>query len=242
MQKRYFLIALIIIVGAFSLGACGTKTPVTPTSTPIRVEAIQTAAAQTVIAQITLSAPTITPTPAFTDTPNVTATPATPKPTLTKAVPTAANCANSVLVSDVTITDGSILAAGEVFTKTWKVQNTGTCDWTTDFKLVFVSGDALGGKTVPLPNAVATGDKVNISVEMTVPNKTGKLEGIWSLVDNKGQRFGELIAVRITVGTVSPTPTGGTAVTPTESTTPKPTKTPTETPTHKPTKTPTPTP
>jgi hypothetical protein len=75
---------------------------------------------------------------------------------------------------------------------------------------------------------------------MTVPNKTGKLEGIWSLVDDKGQRFGELIAVRITVGTASPSPTGAT-LTPTGSTTPKKTKTPTETPTHKPTKTPTPT-
>jgi Ig-like domain from next to BRCA1 gene len=240
MQKRSFLIALIVLVSAFVLGACGAKT--TPTPTPINVEAISTAAAQTVIAQLTQQAPTITPTAVFTDTPLFTATPTVLKPTSTKAFPTAANCANSILVSDVTIPDGTILAAGAVFTKTWRVQNTGTCPWTTNFKLVFSYGEAMGGQTTPLPNAVATGEKVDISVKMTVPNKTGNLTGVWGLEDDKGQRFGELIAVRITVGTVSPTPTGGTAVTPTESTTPKPTKTPTETPTHKPTKTPTATP
>ena len=75
------------------------------------------------------------------------------------------------------------------FTKTWRVQNTGTCPWTTNFKLVFVRGEAMSGQSLALSSVVATGQKVDISVNLKVPNKTGKLSGVWSLVDEKGQYF-----------------------------------------------------
>jgi hypothetical protein len=101
----------------------------------------------------------------------------------------------------------------------------------------------MGGKTVHLPSVVEPGQKVDISVDMTVPDKTGNLEGIWGLVDDKGQFFGERIAVRITVGEISPTPTGSQTTTPTATPTsgsPEvPSETPTPTNTAEPTETPT---
>jgi hypothetical protein len=232
MKKNYIGITMILIVGAFVLGACGSsagKATPTPTSTSLSVEAISTAAAQTVIAQLTLEAPTITPTPVFTNTPDVTATPTRLMPTATRPVPTAVNCANSLFVTDVNIPDGTQMPAGQAFTKTWRVQNTGTCPWTTNFKLVFVSGDAMGGQTVNLASTVATGQKVDISVNMIVPNKSGKVEGIWGLMDDKGQRFGELVAVRITIGAESPTPTQELTPVSTATETSVSTETPTET-------------
>jgi hypothetical protein len=197
----------------------------------VSVEAIQTAAAQTVIAQLTQQAPTITPTPAFTNTPNVTATPTLAQPTATKPAPTAANCANYLFISDVTIPDGTQMPAGQEFTKTWRVQNTGTCTWTTNFKLAFSFGEAMGGQTVPFATAVTTGQKVDISVNLKVPNKTGKLTGVWVLMDDKGQHFGATLTVVINVGAVSPTPTGSATATPTETpTSDASTSTPTDTP------------
>jgi hypothetical protein len=237
MQNRYLSITLIMFLSAFILGACGSAAAkATPTSTPLSVEAISTSAAQTVFFQLTQQAPTITPTAAFTDTPVWTATATKSLPT--KAAPPAASCANMTFISDVTVPDGQQMTVNQAFTKTWKVQNTGTCAWTTSFKLVFSYGEAMSGKAVTLAGPVATGDKVNISVDLTAPNKAGKLTGVWVLVDDKGQPFGPFLTVVINVGTASPSPTGGT-LTPTGSTTPKKTKTPTETPTHKPTKTPT---
>jgi hypothetical protein len=237
MRKHHFSITLILILSAFVLGACGpSASNATPTSTPLSVEAISTAAVQTAFAQLTLEAPTITPTPAFTNTPNVTATP-TPKVTATKPAPTPAGCANMKFISDVTIPDGTTMSVNTSFTKTWRVQNTGTCNWTTSFKLVFSYGEAMGGQTVFLASTVAPGQNVDISVALKVPNKTGKLTGVWALEDDKSQPFGPLLTVVINVGTVSPTPTGSTT-TPTSESTAEASSTPTEETT--PTLTPTP--
>lgn len=237
MQKHYFRIALIVFVIAFVLGACGSSASnATPTSTPLSVDAISTAAVQTFIAQLTQQAPTITPTPVFTNTPNVTATPTGLKPTATKPVPTSASCANMKFVSDVTIPDGTQMPVNQAFTKTWRVQNSGTCTWTTSFKLVFSFGEAMSGQTVALASAVPTGQTVDLSVAMKVPNKTGKLTGVWSLQDDKGQPFGPTLTVVINVGAVTPTATGSATVAPTQTLTPVattetpvPTETPTET-------------
>ncbi len=240
MQKRTFLTSLIMILGAFILGACGGSNA-TPTPTPVNVEAIQTAAVQSFIAQLTEQAPTITPTPAFTDTPKVTATPTVPLATSTKPVPTSTGCANFLFVSDVTIPDGTQMPVGQAFTKTWRVQNTGTCTWTTNFKLAFSYGDAMGGQSVPFASAVPTGQTVDVSVNLTVPNKTGKLTGVWVLLDDKGQHFGTLLTVVINIGAVSPTPTGSITVTPTSTNTPNSTSTDTPVPSKTPTETPVPT-
>jgi hypothetical protein len=229
MQKHYFGITVILLVSAFVLGACGSKaSDATPTSTPLSVEAISTAAAQTVIARLTLEAPTITPTPAFTNTPNVTATP-TLKATATKPAPTAASCSNMKFVSDVTVPDGTQMPVGQTFTKTWRVQNTGTCAWTTSYKLIFSYGDAMGGQTLNLASTVAAGASVDLSIAMKVPNKSGKLAGVWALADDKGQYFGPTLTVIINIGAVSPTPTGSVTETPTSESTSAPSSTPTET-------------
>jgi hypothetical protein len=238
MQKHYFGITLILIVGAFVLGACGSSaSKATPTPTPLSVEAISTFAVQTAFAQLTLEAPTITPTPAFTNTPNVTATPTLQKPTVTRPAPTPASCSNMKFVSDVNIPDGTQMPVNQAFTKTWRVQNSGTCTWTTSFKLVFSFGEAMSGQTVALAGAVPTGQTVDISVNLKVPNKAGKLTGVWVLQDDKGQPFGPTLTVVINVGAVSPTPTGSATVAPTQTLTPVSTETETPVPTETPTET-----
>jgi hypothetical protein len=239
MQKHYFCIAMLVALGAFVLSACGSAAGnTTPTSTPLSVEAISTAAAQTVFAQLTQQAPITQPTAVFTNTLAVTATSTISQPTRTSIPPTSANCASSHLISDVTIPDGTQLPVGQEFTKTWKMQNTGTCQWTTSFKLIFSYGEAMDGQAVSLPNSVATGQQVDISVKLKVPNKTGKLTGVWVLVDDKGQHFGELITVVINVGAVSPSPTGSVTATPTQTFTPGGGSTSTSTPTPTATNTP----
>jgi hypothetical protein len=245
MQKHYFYIVLIIVLGALVLGACGSAAGnSTPTPTQLSVEAISTAAAQTVIAQLTQQAPTITYTAVFTNTPAVTATSLIPQPSKTSVPPTSSNCANAIYVSDVTIPDGTQLPVGQEFTKTWRVQNTGTCQWTTSFKLTFSYGEQMGGQAVALASPVATGQQVDISVKLKVPNKTGKLTGVWVLVDDKNQHFGALLTVVINVGAVSPSPTGSITATPTltpggsTSTPTVPNNVPSDTPTNTPTITP----
>jgi hypothetical protein len=229
---------MIVVLGALVLSACGSSTGnATPTST-LSIEEISTSVAQTVIAQITEQAPTITLTPVFTDTPIFTATVATPRPTNTSLRATSTGCANMTFISDVTIPDGTQLPVGQEFTKTWKVQNSGTCQWTTSFKLIFSYGEAMSGQAVAMPAAVATGQQIDLSVNLKVPNKTGKLTGVWTLVDDKSQPFGPLLTVVINVGTVSPTPTGSVTATSTPTFTPGNTQAPSDTPSETPSVTP----
>ena len=205
---------MIVILPALILSACGaaaTGTPL-PTQTPVDIPAIYTAAAQTVIAQFTEQAPTLTPTSLFTNTPIV--------PTATAVIPSATvqKCEDSTFVEDVTIPDGTQMAVNQHFTKTWRVQNTGSCIWLTTFYLGFSypQGGQMGSQTkVPLPSAVAAGQTVDISVSLIVPNQTGKLTGVWSLFDDKGNAIGRNLTVVVNVGVPSATPTAGPTATPT---------------------------
>ena len=220
MKKHSLHLAMIMIIAALILSACGgaaTATPA-PTNTPVDIGAISTAAVQTFIAQLTAQAPTITPTPLFTDTPLApTATVVTPSPTVQK-------CEDVAFVEDVTIPDDTQMAVNQHFTKTWRVQNTGSCTWITGFYLGYSYGEAMTTLTrIALPSAVAAGQTVDLSVNLTVPNKTGKLTGVWAIFDNKGINFGPVLTVVVNVGVPSATPTGSSATntpTPTATATP----------------------
>ena len=218
MQRKTVNIVIIVALGALVLSACGSSAGKATSTPTLSIEEISTSVAETVIAQITEQAPTITLTPVFTDTPVFTPTLATPLPTKTAPRPTSSNCANMTYVADVTIPDGTQMPVGQEFTKTWRVQNSGTCPWTTSFKLVFAYGEAMSGQGVTMPATVAVGQQIDISVKLKVPNKTGSLTGFWTMMDDKNQPFAKLLTVVINVGTVSPTPTGSVTATPTMTT------------------------
>lgn len=103
--------------------------------------------------------------------------------------PVARECAS--FVSDVTIADGSYIAPGNTFTKTWRIRNCGTTTWTTKYQLVFVSGTAMTTQTaVNLPYNVMPGQTVDISIQMTSPAETGSYKSEWMLSNESGSRFG----------------------------------------------------
>lgn len=75
----------------------------------------------------------------------------TPTPTITA---TAEPCTMSaILISDVSIPAGTILTPGQLFTKTWRLQNTGTCAW-EDYKLVYLRGNRMGA-IHPQPSGIS---------------------------------------------------------------------------------------
>lgn len=123
------------------------------------------------------------------------------------------------------------MVVNQEFTKTWRVQNTGSCAWTTSFKLAFSYGEAMGGQSVGLTDTVQVGHQVDLSVKLKVPNKTGKLTGVWVLLDGSGEHFGALLTVVINVSSLSPTPTGNLTETPSLTLTSAPGTTATATPT-----------
>jgi hypothetical protein len=148
------------------------------------IATIQAVVTQTAYAA-TQNAPTAIP---LTATP-VPATSTPIQPTNT-AVPTT-YCDWAAFVKDVTIPDGTQFSAGEAFTKTWRLQNRGTCTWTPDYMLVYTSGDQMGSTTaVRLPGNVAPGQTVDVSVTLTAPAVNGYQRSYWMLRNPSGALFG----------------------------------------------------
>lgn len=94
-------------------------------------------------------------------------------------------------VADVTVLDNEVLPPTFVFTKTWRLENSGTCTWTTDYDLVFAYGDQLGAPDeIPLPTEVAPTSTLDISVPMTAPDVNGTYRSEWLLRNELGETFG----------------------------------------------------
>jgi large repetitive protein len=103
----------------------------------------------------------------------------------------ASSCDVAKFVADATIPDGTIVAPGTSFVKTWRLKNVGSCTWTTSYSAVFTGGDQMGAPAVVnLPYSVAPGATVDISVNLVAPTGNGHYRGNWKLRNASGTLFG----------------------------------------------------
>jgi hypothetical protein len=96
-------------------------------------------------------------------------------------------CDAARFVSDISIPDGTKLITQESFIKTWQFTNMGSCTWNSSYTLVFDAGDLMGGPaSLPIPDDVAPGQQVNISVPLQAPSTPGSYRGYWRLRNPSG--------------------------------------------------------
>lgn len=89
------------------------------------------------------------------------------------------------------MSDDSVFLPGSSFTKIWRLRNSGTCTWTTNYRIVFVSGHQLAGQNfTPLPNEIRPGQTVDIAINFTAPIILGEYRGNWMLRNERGELFG----------------------------------------------------
>jgi hypothetical protein len=130
-------------------------------------------------APVPTAPPTIVPIPS----PTPTLSP-TPEP-LPSETATPACEVGAVLLEDVTYPDNTLLTAGEKFTKTWKLQNTGNCPW-TGYTVAFAFGDKMNAPdSVPVPETEVKAT-VNVSVDLVAPLDDGAYTGNFELRDAQG--------------------------------------------------------
>jgi hypothetical protein len=100
-------------------------------------------------------------------------------------------CTDKVtFISDVTVPDNTQFAPNASFTKTWRLKNSGTCTWTTDYVTSFVSGDPMSAVyPVKMVRAVAPGENIDVSVNMVAPGTNGTFKGYWGLKNTSGRMF-----------------------------------------------------
>jgi hypothetical protein len=222
MDKKISLL-LIIIIFSLTLSACNMPRPnQTPTGA---ADSVGTYAAETVAAFSTQLAAQVTPSLAV-ETPQpttaATQTQSVPQPTNQSAASpttTSVPCDRAEFVSDVTVPDGTKIGPGTSFVKTWRLKNTGSCTWTTSYRVVFDSGNALGAPaSFNLPTNVPPNGIADISVNMKAPDSPKDYESFWKLQNAAGITFGlgsnadNAFWVKISVGS-TPAPFAITKVT-----------------------------
>jgi hypothetical protein len=209
-------IFLYLIAGCFILtSACNIGVSAAPKQ--IDYDAINTIAAQTVAALQTQSALKATsvgavhdsnegkiqpgealasatstrmPTASLTPVPPTLVPTSTPLPP-TPIPPTPVPCNWVMYIDDVSVPDNTAFYPNLTFTKTWRLKNIGTCVWTSDYQVVFASGEAMGGPvSQKLDQVVNPGGFIDLSIKLTAPSVLGSHSGNWMLRTPSGAMFG----------------------------------------------------
>ncbi len=219
----FFCLALLL---AFSLAcqAVGSVVDVLQPKSDVPSEKALTEVARYVAAGMTMTAqvaapapteppptqppPTLPPSPAPTQAPPTPATSLEESPTAalvaklptpTETLPaqaTASACRYEAYLDDENIPSGKEMPVNHKFTKTWRIRNTGNCDWTPDFSLACMSGCDLFGAPYSVPltaRGVPVKGSTEVRVEMRAPKNSkliGKLSTSTWMIRGGGKLFG----------------------------------------------------
>ena len=219
MNKRTFTASLVLVL---SILACNLPAGGAATQTPIVITTTPGLPTETLIPTQTLI-PTETPLPTFTLYPTSTplplpsptiifytatfSIPTSGIPTVTGTLPTATvnsaalanGCNNLAFIRDVNLPAGTVVGKEEEITKTWKVQNIGTCEWKFQYRLAFLSGDDLRASGDYIRKQVAVWDWSEVSISFTSPSKPGTYTSYWRMVDGDGKMFGTTLVVSFVI-------------------------------------------
>jgi hypothetical protein len=176
---RYLILVSFICVHLWSCSPAPTPTPfIPPTSQAPLIEP----------ALIIVPTPTSVPSQLI-----------IPLPTI---IPTTdpSNCVNDLtFVEDLTVPDYSILPFGVAVDKQWLVENSGTCNWDSGYRLRRTGGAILGALEETALFPARSGMQAIIRIVFTTPFEEGAYESIWQAFDPNGIAFGDPIYMRIVV-------------------------------------------
>lgn len=118
----------------------------------------------------------------------------TPTPTLSVSSGDSENCTNKfAFVSDVNFPDGTMTLPYTTFTKSWYIQNIGTCTWNSNYKIVYYSGDKKGtADSFPLftsDKIAKTGESIIASVKLYAGETQSTYTTYWAMESDDGEVF-----------------------------------------------------
>ncbi|MCO6452379.1 MAG: transporter substrate-binding domain-containing protein [Caldilineales bacterium] len=147
----------------------------------------------------------------------------TPEPDQPEPTPPPSGCLDGMAyVADLNYDDNNmknppVVQPGAAFQKGWRVRNTGTCTWNSNYTLVYVDGNnpasQMGGLPTSVQGEVPPGAEYDIYVNLFAPLQPGVYKGIWQMTNAQSKAFGERIYVGIQVP-ANPTPTPAPTSTP----------------------------
>lgn len=195
-MKRIELPVFLLLISLIFSSCSPTTAPLPPTPTATVPPAANNTPTQT--SQPATNVPTQTPY-VITATPQVvTSTPAlTPAEAVNETLPvqtatlqpSTTACNKAGFVSDVTVPNGTAMAVTQVFTKTWRLINLGTCTWSANYQIIPAQGTS-GQQGFDLGVSVPPGHYVDISIQITAPATAGTYGSSYKLESPDGVVFG----------------------------------------------------
>jgi hypothetical protein len=169
--------------------------------TGLLLSSCATPISQTNEASVPSETPTDLPTPTYTNVPTSTNIPSPtsttkPKPTVQEVLaPTATatpSCENKAeFVDFLSMSNNVILEPGVYFTQVWRIRNTGTCTWNTDYQFVFEDGNQMNSPdTTSLSEEVLPDQTIDISLLLQTPMEANSYTSNWMLKSSTGELFG----------------------------------------------------
>jgi len=147
----------------------------------------------------TVSAPLIEPTFIIHPTRETVIIQSTPLPTIISTV-NPADCSNNLtFVEDLTIPDDTAIGFGAVFDKQWLVENSGTCNWDSNYRLRRTSGSSLSAPDEIALFPARAGTQAVIQIIFTAPFTADFFVSEWQAFDGSGVAFGDPIYIKVNV-------------------------------------------
>jgi hypothetical protein len=89
--------------------------------------------------------------------------------------------------------------AGEILDKRWLVENSGTCNWDSNYRLKLLAGPNMGvdGEQALFPGRSNT--QVSIRLVFAAPNEPGAYRSAWQAYNRLNEAFGDPIFIDIIV-------------------------------------------
>jgi len=173
------------------LAACAPQTGPVLFIPPTRVATTPTTAVDLVFAtptsvEIAMPTATLTPRPS----------PTTELPTATPQPPCFASLR---YLADLTYPDGTLVSPGQTIQKQWQVENNGSCDWKSGYRLKLVGGYPLGVFNEPALYPARAGTQATLEIDFTAPLEPGLYRTAWQAFDPEGNPFGDTVYMEVIV-------------------------------------------
>lgn len=147
----------------------------------------------------TMEAPLIEPTLIIHPTKEVVVIPSTPLPTIFTTLSPEQCSDNLTFIQDLTIPDNSFVTFGATIDKQWLVENSGTCNWNSDYRLKHIGGAALSAPEEIALYPARAGTQATIQILFTAPFTDGAYESAWQAHNPDGTAFGDPIFLSVIV-------------------------------------------
>ena len=150
----------------------------------------------------TEAAPLIEPTFIIQPTKQVVIVQPSPLPPLPTLEPTLSpeECFNDLtFVADVTVPDNTTYNQGETIDKQWLVENSGTCNWDSTYRLRHTRDASLGAPEEIALYPARAGTQATLQIIFTTPFGADFYQSEWQAVAPDGALFGDPIFIKINV-------------------------------------------